>query len=84
MLFNNASDMFISSCTWCVSLQRWRIHTRFNSAAYNSTLSAPQPDDSAKEYPEKITNIVDEISKLTLIEVADLNELLKVNHFIFY
>ncbi|KAL9957143.1 hypothetical protein ACROYT_G038745 [Oculina patagonica] len=65
------------SCTWCVSLQRWRIHTRFNSAAYNSTLSAPQPDDSEKEYPEKITNIVDEISKLTLIEVADLNELLK-------
>lgn len=66
------------SCTWCVSLQRWRIHSRFNSAAYNSTLSAPQPDDAVKEYPEKITNIVDEISKLTLIEVADLNELLKV------
>lgn len=70
--------IFICSCTWCVSLQRWRIHTRFNSAAYNSTLSAPQPDDAAKEYPEKITNIVDGISKLTLIEVADLNELLKV------
>lgn len=71
--------MSICSCTWCVSLQRWRIHTRFNiSAAYSSTLSAPQPDDAVKEYPEKITNIVDEISKLTLIEVADLNELLKV------
>jgi len=41
-------------------------------------LSAPQPDDAVKEYPEKIINIVDEISKLTLIEVADLNELLKV------
>lgn len=41
-------------------------------------MSAPQPDDAVKEYPEKITNIVDEISKLTLIEVADLNELLKV------
>lgn len=78
MLINNVSDMFICSCTWCASLQRWRIHKRFNSAAYNSTLSAPQPDDAVKEYPEKIINIVDEISKLTLIEVADLNELLKV------
>lgn len=46
-------------------------------------MSAPQPDDSAKEYPEKITNIVDEISKLTLVEVADLNELLKVNCYFF-
>ncbi|XP_058964377.2 large ribosomal subunit protein bL12m-like [Pocillopora verrucosa] len=60
------------SCTWCVSLQRWRFCTR-----YNSTLAAPSPDESPKEYSEKITNIVDEISKLTLIEVADLNELLK-------
>lgn len=76
--------MFIFSCTWCVSLQRWRIRTRSNYfGAFNSTLSAPQPDDSVKEYPEKIINIVDEISKLTLVEVADLNELLKVNHFIF-
>ena len=28
-------------------------------------------------YPEKLQNIVSDISKLTLIEVADLNELLK-------
>ncbi|KAJ7340244.1 Ribosomal protein [Desmophyllum pertusum] len=60
------------SCTWSVSLQRWRFCARCNS-----TLSAPQPDDAVKEYPEKITNIVDEISRLTLIEVADLNECLK-------
>ncbi|XP_020611294.1 39S ribosomal protein L12, mitochondrial-like isoform X2 [Orbicella faveolata] len=66
-----------ATCYRSYSSIRWRIHTRFNSAAYNSTLSAPQPDDAVKEYPEKITNIVDEISKLTLIEVADLNELLK-------
>ena len=70
----NANDICFASCTWCVSLQRWRFCTRFNS-----TLSAPPPDESPKEYSEKITNIVDEISKLTLIEVADLNELLKVN-----
>lgn len=41
-----------------------------------SAIAQPQPVES-KQYPEKITNIVTEISKLTLIEVADLNELLK-------
>ena len=32
----------------------------------------------AKKYTPKITEIVDQIEKLTLLEVADLNELLKV------
>ena len=67
--------MFISRCTWCVSLQRWRFGV---CTRYDSTLAAPQSDDAVKEYPEKIKTIVDEISKLTIIEVADLNELLKV------
>lgn len=40
---------------------------------------APQADDDSKRYSPKIQNIVQEISKLTLIEVADLNELLKVS-----
>lgn len=34
-----------------------------------------------KTYSEKIHRIVDEISKLSLVEVMDLNELLKVNRF---
>ena len=34
------------------------------------------PTDS-KRYPDKIVQIVDHISQLTLLEVADLNELLK-------
>ncbi|XP_003744073.1 39S ribosomal protein L12, mitochondrial [Galendromus occidentalis] len=42
-----------------------------------SAIPQPAPDNSNKQYPEKISNIVSEISKLTLIEVADLNELLK-------
>lgn len=42
-----------------------------------SALAQPAPAGESKQYPPKITNIVDEISKLTLIEVADLNELLK-------
>ena len=42
----------------------------------------PLPTDDlskAKVYPEKIHQIVDQIEKLTLLEVADLNELLKVS-----
>lgn len=31
-----------------------------------------------KNYPDKLKQIVTDISKLTLLEVADLNELLKV------
>lgn len=42
-----------------------------------SALAQPAPANDSKQYPPKITNIVEEISKLTLIEVADLNELLK-------
>ena len=41
----------------------------------------PLPSDDlskAKVYPAKISQIVDQIEKLTLLEVADLNELLKV------
>ena len=34
--------------------------------------------EAEKEYDPKITSIVDSISKLTLLEVADLNTLLKV------
>ncbi|EDV27307.1 uncharacterized protein TRIADDRAFT_20666, partial [Trichoplax adhaerens] len=41
------------------------------------TMPKPSADDQPKEYPEKIVNIVDNISQLTILEVADLNELLK-------
>ena len=41
-------------------------------------IAAPTADGETKEYSENITTIVDKISKLTLVEVADLNELLKV------
>ena len=52
-------------------------HHRFLSAQ-----AIPFPDSEAtsvqsKAYPDKIVKIVDEISGLTLLEVADLNELLK-------
>ena len=41
--------------------------------------SANVPDIN-KTYSDKIHRIVGEISKLSLVEVMDLNELLKVNH----
>ncbi len=44
-------------------------------------MSFPQAENTPHEekvYPEKITKIVDQIATLNLLEVADLNELLKV------
>lgn len=46
----------------------------------------PLPDadgSSNKTYPEKISKIVDQIAQLNLLEVADLNECLKVSIVIF-
>ncbi|OQV13093.1 putative 39S ribosomal protein L12, mitochondrial [Hypsibius exemplaris] len=37
----------------------------------------PQPSGVQKDYPPKIVELVDQISGLTLVEVADLTELLK-------
>ena len=50
-------------------------HVLFSS----QPLPVPDPDGSSKTYPEKIHTIVDHISQLTLLETAQLNELLKVN-----
>lgn len=47
---------------------------RFQSA---EAASIPAPEGALKVYPQKIEAIVHEITKLTLVEVADLNELLK-------
>ena len=38
----------------------------------------PMPDNETKVYPQKIVDIVDQIGQLNLMEVSDLNELLKV------
>ena len=44
----------------------------------SDVLMPPQVEGDGKSYPPKIQKLVQEISKLTLMEVADLNELLKV------
>lgn len=41
------------------------------------TIPAPNVSGEEKQFSPKLQKIVDDISKLTLIEVADLNELLK-------
>ena len=44
----------------------------------------PIPNNETKAYPQKIVDIVDQIGQLNLMEVSDLNELLKVfNPFAF-
>jgi hypothetical protein len=45
----------------------------------NPLSTSTNVSDLNKIYSEKIHQIVDEISKLSLVEVMDLNELLKVN-----
>jgi ribosomal protein L7/L12 len=51
---------------------------RVSSAVLSSQpLPVPEPDGSAKTYPDKLHAIVDHISQLTLLETAQLNELLK-------
>lgn len=57
----------------CVSFMR--LKREYSSAA--EQLQEPQVQGSEKVYPPKIEKIVDGISQLTLLEVCDLNELLK-------
>ncbi|XP_061188416.1 large ribosomal subunit protein bL12m-like [Saccostrea echinata] len=54
---------------------QWCSRKEYSSAA--EQLQEPQIQGTEKEYSPKIERIVDEISQLTLLEVCDLNELLK-------
>jgi len=46
-------------------------------ATADAPIPIPSKDGEAKIYSEKVKNIVEEVSKLTLAEVVDLNTLLK-------
>lgn len=52
-----------------------RVVCRFYSA---EPLAKPVADGESKVYSAKIETLVSQISELSLLEVADLNELLKV------
>uniref|UniRef100_A0A3P9N941 Large ribosomal subunit protein bL12m n=1 Tax=Poecilia reticulata TaxID=8081 RepID=A0A3P9N941_POERE len=48
-----------------------------SSTAFSEALATPTLDEAPKEYSPKIQQLVSDISSLTLLEVSDLNELLK-------
>ncbi|CAI9562622.1 unnamed protein product, partial [Staurois parvus] len=52
-------------------------HLRMSCALRNDPLPSPDLDSAPKQYPPKIHQLVDQIASLTLLEVSDLNELLK-------
>ena len=54
------------------------VHSRLLCSS-TETLPVPPPDGAARIYPDKIRAIVDQITQLTLLETAQLNELLKVH-----
>ena len=66
------------TCVYSKSVAE-RLSSRQQRAYSVETLAAPVPEGDSKEYPPKLHEIVNEISQLTLLEVADLNELLKVS-----
>ncbi|XP_017280825.1 39S ribosomal protein L12, mitochondrial [Kryptolebias marmoratus] len=48
-----------------------------SAASRSDTIATPQLDGEPKQYSPKIQQLVSDISGLTLLEVSDLNELLK-------
>lgn len=47
-------------------------------ASHSDAIATPPLDGAPKQYSPKIQQLVDDIASLTLLEVSDLNELLKV------
>ena len=62
------------------SLQQTCLPLRYGGRMFSiEPLPAPTSSDVPKSYPDHIVGLVDDISKLTLLEVSNLNELLKVS-----
>ena len=59
-----------------IACKRWTVTQRRYSTA--EALATPQAEGEQKVYDLKIQKLVEDIGSLTLLEVADLNELLKV------
>lgn len=51
---------------------------RCSSHRMGEALAGAPLDNAPKEYPPKIQQLVQDIASLTLLEISDLNELLKV------
>lgn len=52
-------------------------HFRISPATPSEALAVPPLDNAPKEYSPKIQQLVNDIASLTLLEVSDLNDLLK-------
>ncbi|KAM6966474.1 large ribosomal subunit protein bL12m [Tautogolabrus adspersus] len=52
-------------------------HLKTSPANHSEAIATPQLDGAPKQYSPKIQQLVSDISGLTLLEVSDLNELLK-------
>lgn len=52
---------------------------RCSSRRRGEALAGAPLDNAPKEYPPKIQQLVRDIASLTLLEISDLNELLKVS-----
>lgn len=53
-------------------------HLKTSAASPTDAIAAPPLDGAPKQYSPKIQQLVNDIASLTLLEVSDLNELLKV------
>lgn len=53
------------------------VSSRMSTAAEAEKVEVPDNSVTEKAYPRKIVDIVDQISTLNLLEVSDLNALLK-------
>ena len=77
-------DCFVKGKKFCSTTKQIRrfstLRKMSQSAVAEEAIKIPQSETtpaSEKVYPSKISTIVDQISQLNLLEVADLNELLK-------
>ena len=68
------------STTGCARVEQTQAKKSLAAAATQSSsgvIPPPQFDGQSKEYSPKITRLVDDIAQLNLIEVSELNELLR-------
>lgn len=75
-------DFQYKLCLMTVLLHRLEMsavrYFRISCALRNEPLPTPALENAPKQYHPKIQQLVDQIASLTLLEVSDLNELLKV------
>ena len=76
--FKEKSDVNVGTLSIKTTREKTNETTSQNKAHIPS-LTSINASNTSKLYSEQLHRIVDEISKLSLVEVMDLNELLKVN-----